>query len=114
MAEPSRVTREEIQALLDTIARGGDISPEDDKELGDALAAMEALLEPGWNWYVCPKCPFCGQTAVIALPTEGVEKMVAGEHPQYAFPGISASKRELAKTGIHPECWDKYLPKPED
>jgi hypothetical protein len=113
MGEPKRVSKEEIQSLLDTISRA-DIMEMDEKELDEAIAAARALLEPGWDWFICKPCPFCGQTAVIALPKEGVEKYTSGTHPQYAFPGLSAETRELVHTGIHPECWNTLLPTEED
>ncbi len=33
----------------------------------------------------------------------------SGEFIQDAFPYLNANQRELIKTGIHPECWDKMF-----
>jgi hypothetical protein len=113
VSEPRRITREDIQTVLDGIIKNA-ISPQDELELDRVLAVMKALLPEGHDWFKCKPCPFCGEAAVVPLPIEGVKKMKAGEHPQNAFPGISAETREMAFTGIHPECWNTLLPREED
>jgi len=113
MSDPARLTKEEIQSLLDTIARA-DISGSDEKELDEAIATARALLEPGWDWFICKPCPFCKETAVLALPTEDVNRYQAGVLLEDAFPGLSRTKRELVLTGIHPECWKTMLPPEKD
>lgn len=115
MSEPRRITQEDIAEALKVKEIVIEIGPAwNEEEVNSALAAMKDLLPEGNDWYRCKPCPFCGMTAVISLPTVGVEKFQAGLHPQYAFPGESAEKREMALTGIHPDCWDNMLPPEED
>lgn len=115
MSEPSRITHEDIAEALNVKGIVIEIGTAwTEEEVSNALAAMKGLLPEDHDWYRCKPCPFCGMTAVISLPTVGVEKFQAGMHPQYAFPGESAEKREMALTGIHPECWNNMLPPPEE
>ena len=115
MSEPEKIDRNTILEALGIKNVIVDIGPAwNDQEIDEALKAVKEFLPEGYDWYRCKPCPFCGQTAVIPLPIDGVEKYKAGSHPQYAFPGESAEKREMVHTGIHPECWNELLPVEEE
>lgn len=60
----------------------------------------------------CPECMVCHQSAIIGITDEeakGIQAWYAGELIQVALPNTSPEKRELIKTGFHPECWDKMF-----
>lgn len=59
--------------------------------------------------YKTTPCFKCGESSELLLPKEGIRKWLDGAYVQEAFPNESADVRELIKTGIHPECWDKIM-----
>lgn len=56
--------------------------------------------------YFTPSCPVCQRTSVLKVPSKGVTAWEKGSYIQDAFPNLTASQREMIKTGIHEECWD--------
>jgi len=69
-------------------------------ETGEALPTVE---------YGTPPCSFCGRDSVLVVPTVPLARWFAGELIQDAFPDWTRERRELLKTGIHPECWNAML-----
>jgi hypothetical protein len=66
---------------------------------------------------VCPKCPQCGEAAVVLMTADQFEQM----HRQSSrslgmiFPTWTKDQRELLITGLHAKCWDAFLgPEEED
>lgn len=55
------------------------------------------------------ECPFCGKVTDVEVPIDGYIKWEHGELIQNALPMLSAQERELVKTGICQECWDKMF-----
>jgi hypothetical protein len=55
------------------------------------------------------KCPFCGKVNSVVVPESGLEAYNNGEHVQVAFPELTADQREMVKTGICVECWNKMF-----
>ena len=55
-------------------------------------------------------CIHCGDTGMVAAPTEQVIKYINGAHAQSAFPDISIELREQIISGTHPKCWDEMFP----
>jgi hypothetical protein len=59
--------------------------------------------------YYRNKCYYCHEENVIIVNVNDLTFWQSGEFIQDAFPYLNANQRELIKTGIHPECWDKML-----
>jgi hypothetical protein len=59
-------------------------------------------------------CMFCGHRAMVILPIAGVELYEAGIFAQEAFAGVPKEIREVAISGTHPKCWDKYMRAPDE
>jgi len=60
------------------------------------------------------RCPFCGKTAVVEVPTNGFIAWQGGATVQRAFPNLNADTRERLVSGICPTCWDKMFSVPDD
>lgn len=54
-------------------------------------------------------CPFCHRTTYITVNLEDWEDWRDGELIQDAFPYLTADEREMLKTGICPDCWEKIF-----
>lgn len=52
------------------------------------------------------KCPECLCVSQMRVDKEAYNRWQRGELIQVAFPGMTPSRREQLKTGIHPSCWD--------
>ena len=55
------------------------------------------------------RCPFCGKTAIVEVPTDGFIAWQFGATVQKAFPKLDADIREQLVSGICPTCWDKMF-----
>ena len=56
------------------------------------------------------RCKCCGQETPVSVDLEDLGAWQRGEKlVQNAFPYPSASKRELLRTRICPDCWDKMF-----
>jgi hypothetical protein len=51
------------------------------------------------------KCVFTGEEYSCLVPTDGLEKLLAGVHAQVAMPSVSADDREFLISGISPKGW---------
>ena len=60
------------------------------------------------------RCPFCGKTAIVEVPTDGFIAWQGGATVQRAFPNLDADTRERLVSGICPTCWDKMFSVPDD
>ena len=60
------------------------------------------------------RCPFCGKTAIVEVPTDGFIAWQGGATVQRAFPNLDADTRERLVSGICPTCWDKKFSVPDD
>ena len=60
------------------------------------------------------RCPFCGKTAIVEVPTDGFIAWQGGATVQGAFPNLDADTRERLVSGICPTCWDKMFSVPDD
>jgi len=60
------------------------------------------------------RCPFCGKTAIVEVPTDGFIAWQGGATVQRAFPNLDADTRERLISGICPTCWDKMFSVPDD
>ena len=60
------------------------------------------------------RCPFCGKTAIVEVPTDGFVAWQGGATVQRAFPNLDADTRERLVSGICPTCWDKMFSVPDD
>lgn len=58
----------------------------------------------------CPKCPECGDSAVMTLDALAFEVWRNGGMVQHCFPDVPREEREQLITGIHPACWTKMFP----
>ena len=63
--------------------------------------------------YRCPPCILCGKSDTVCLDPDQLNAYNHGTLVDKAFPGADADRRELIKTGIHPECWDSLFPDEE-
>lgn len=65
-------------------------------------------------YFLCPKCPVCGNQAVILLPISKVEELEKPNrrHVQDIFPHWPNEDRELLITGTHEECWNRLFAHP--
>lgn len=63
---------------------------------------------------ICPPCPVCGKSAVLEVPTAGLEAHKRGALTQEAFPELDRAQREMLITGTHPTCWDELFGEDED
>jgi hypothetical protein len=63
--------------------------------------------------YSCPRCMICGETAIVELDPQKVEKWRKGIHVQNVWPEMSADERELLISGTHSECWNKMFDEQE-
>ena len=59
--------------------------------------------------YYRKTCFHCNEENVIMLNNNDLEFWESGEFIQSAFPYLDKDKRELIKTGIHPECWNNMF-----
>lgn len=60
--------------------------------------------------YVTPRCFVCGQASVLDVSASeylAIRSYVLDNriHIQDVLPNWSPERRELVKTGCHPECW---------
>lgn len=55
------------------------------------------------------ECPVCHQTEEYEVEEEQYRKWNRGMLIQKAFPDMTKDQRERLKTGLHGECWNKYL-----
>ena len=53
------------------------------------------------------KCSITGEEYSCEVPTDGLEKFLAGVHAQVALPGVDAGVREFLISGISPKGWKK-------
>jgi len=60
-----------------------------------------------------PPCILCGKTSLVQVPLAGYQLWQQGAFIQTALPELTAAERELLKTGIHDECFNK-ITLPED
>jgi hypothetical protein len=58
---------------------------------------------------VAKTCPLCSNTATVEVRLDEFEAYQRGALVQDAFPTLTASEREVVKTGIHADCWDSLL-----
>ena len=56
---------------------------------------------------VTGQCKFTGEEYSCVVPTQGLERHLAGEHAQTAMPSVSADDREFLISGISPAGWKK-------
>ena len=63
--------------------------------------------------YRCPPCIMCKRSDTVCLDAAQLAAYNSGTLIDAAFPGMDADRRELIKTGIHPECWDRIFPDEE-
>lgn len=54
-------------------------------------------------------CRDCGKVFTIRFNPEDMRRWQAGELIQNAFPYLTAGERELLKTQICDECWEKMF-----
>lgn len=59
-------------------------------------------------------CPICGKLNIVEVSEASYMKWEEGALIQEAFPEKSAAEREVIKTGICPECWDKMFEQDDD
>lgn len=59
-------------------------------------------------------CLVCQEDNEIYLFEKDYKSWLNGDYIQSAFPYLSSQQRELIKTGIHPDCWDKLYPPDEE
>lgn len=52
------------------------------------------------------RCPICDKVTIVTADSEDIRRYESGALIQDAFPTLSASEREMLKTGICPKCWD--------
>lgn len=57
-----------------------------------------------------PACPYCGKASVLNVSIDGFAAMGAGALVQEAFPELSKDEREMLLTGLHPDCFDAFVP----
>lgn len=62
----------------------------------------------------CRPCVWCNESSSVRVSVDGYNAWIAGALVQDAFPALSADCRELLKTGIHPECFNKICPPDPD
>ena len=55
------------------------------------------------------KCPMCGVEHIVMVPEDGIRKYNDGALIQDAFPMLTDDEREMLKTGIDHDCWDKLF-----
>lgn len=75
---------------------------------------MEIELGSDVIEYRTKACPQCGKSSIVRAKWHQFVSWRNGMLIQDAFPELSKEDRELVKTGIHPECWEKFLPEEED
>jgi len=61
-----------------------------------------------------PPCYVCGKKSRVVVYRDEYDAWKNGTNIQFAMPEMPADRRELLKTGIHPECWDKLFKEDED
>lgn len=71
--------------------------------------AKDCPYESGGFSYETPNCTVCNERSLVEIDYDGWYAWQKGALIQNAFPGMSADKRELLKTGIHPDCWNKIF-----
>lgn len=54
-------------------------------------------------------CPFCHHATYITVNLKDWEDWRNGKLIQDAFPYLTADEREMLKTGICPDCWEKIF-----
>lgn len=59
-------------------------------------------------------CPFCGNLNVVTVNEDDYWNWQNGTLIQDAFPYLTADEREIIKTGICPDCWDKMFSEDEE
>ncbi len=59
-------------------------------------------------------CFICNEENEIYLFQKQYLEWMDGLLIQDAFPTLSFEQRELIKTGIHPDCWNKIYPPDEE
>jgi len=59
-------------------------------------------------------CYYCHEENIIIVDVNDLTFWQSGEFIQDAFPYLNADQRELVKTGIHSECWDKMFGKDDE
>lgn len=52
-------------------------------------------------------CVFTGEEHSCVVPSDGLQRFLAGEHAQTALPNVSADDREFLISGISPAGWKK-------
>jgi len=55
---------------------------------------------------IVKNCMFCGKESSISVDSASLYLYNQGAMIQDAFPDLTASEREVIKSGIHGECWD--------
>lgn len=60
-------------------------------------------------------CPLCKVENEVVVDRGAYDAYVGGDarHIQQIFPDLTSSQRELIKTGICQDCWDRVM-KPEE
>jgi hypothetical protein len=54
-------------------------------------------------------CQFCGLSATVWTPLEGLQRALMGEDPLTALPTLSVDERATLAYGAHPPCLNRYL-----
>lgn len=52
------------------------------------------------------KCPFCRKETTLQVDAEAYKSWKNGRLIDKAFPDLSASDREIIKTGVDDQCWN--------
>lgn len=55
-------------------------------------------------------CPFCNKTTQLVVPEDGFKAWLGGQLVQHALPKLDNSQHELLVSGMHDECWKKFMP----
>lgn len=58
---------------------------------------------------VCKRCPKCHQLHGVAVFKQDYIDWAEGGLIQNCFPYLTANQRELVKTGICEECWERIF-----
>lgn len=56
---------------------------------------------------VAKTCPICSQVASVEVPLAEFEAYQRGALIQDALKSLTSAEREVVKSGIHSDCWDK-------
>jgi hypothetical protein len=59
------------------------------------------------NTTIAKTCPQCGRSTTVLVSKAGLEAWQNGALIQDALPELTASEREIIKTGIDAKCWEE-------